>query len=413
MAKRWSKSVGPYGARILLYDRGKGHLYAQVFDPRLKAGGQHPYRQVALKGFTKSQAERWAMTESAKLLEGTSQVHRVKPILKTVMALYLRFRSPQKSDERQYTDRRSVEMWTKVLGANKDLRKLSRREWEAFCRDRTNGAIDAKGNAVPERKRRPVSARSVEMDCHWLRAVCLWATTWQDDAGNYLLTEDPTRGFRRLTPHQKNPKRPIATFDRYMKIRAVTDKVTMDVRWTGRRIPKRSHLSELLDMAFFTGRRISAICELTHGDLRLDVGPYGAIRWPADSDKMDKEWENIPMEPGARKAIDRILQMRTVATDDTPLFPSPNDRTKPIRYELARDWLRSAERLANVPKQQGGAWHPYRRGWATARKTMSTKDVAALGGWGSESVLRDVYQQADMAGMIEVIEAQAKLREVK
>ncbi len=28
------------------------------------------------------------------------------------------------------------------------------------------------------------------------------------------------------------------------------------------------------------------------------------------------------------------------------------------------------------------------------------KDVAALGGWGSESVLRDVYQQADMAGMI-------------
>ena len=50
---------------------------------------------------------------------------------------------------------------------------------------------------------------------------------------------------------------------------------------------------------------------------------------------------------------------------------------------------------------------------ATARKTMSMKDVAALGGWGSEAVLRGVYQQADMAGMIEVIEAQAKLREAK
>jgi hypothetical protein len=44
---------------------------------------------------------------------------------------------------------------------------------------------------------------------------------------------------------------------------------------------------------------------------------------------------------------------------------------------------------------------------------MSTKDVAALGGWGSESVLRDVYQQADMAGMIEVIEQEAKLRDAK
>ena len=44
---------------------------------------------------------------------------------------------------------------------------------------------------------------------------------------------------------------------------------------------------------------------------------------------------------------------------------------------------------------------------------MSTKDVATLGGWGSETVLKDVYQQADMAGMIEVIEAQAKLRDAR
>ena len=44
---------------------------------------------------------------------------------------------------------------------------------------------------------------------------------------------------------------------------------------------------------------------------------------------------------------------------------------------------------------------------------MSMKDVAALGGWGSEAVLRGVYQQADMAGMIEVIEAQAKLRDAR
>ncbi len=195
------------------------------------------------------------------------------------------------------------------------------------------------------------------------------ATEWQDDNGRFLLTEDPTRGFRKITPHEKNPKRPIATYERYMKIRAVSDKVMMEVRWTGRRIPKRSPLSELLDLAFFTGRRITAICQLTHGDLRLDVGPYGAIRWPADSDKMGREWESIPLEPGARQAIDRILEVRTVVTDDTPLFPSAKDRTKPIRYELARDWLRSAERLANVPKQKGGAWHPYRRGWATARKT--------------------------------------------
>ena len=128
---------------------------------------------------------------------------------------------------------------------------------------------------------------------------------------------------------------------------------------------------------------------------------------------MGKLWDDTPMEPGARKAIDRILQIRTVVTNDTPLFPSPKDRTKPVRYELTRTWLRKAEKLAGVPKQAGGLWHPYRRGWATARKTMSMKDVAALGGWGSEAVLRGVYQQADMAGMIEVIEAPAKLRDAR
>ena len=51
------------------------------------------------------------------------------------------------------------------------------------------------------------------------------------------------------------------------------------------------------------------------------------------------------------QAIDRILEVRTVVTDDTPLFPSPKDRTKPIRYELAGDWLTRAEKLAGAPKQ--------------------------------------------------------------
>ena len=119
------------------------------------------------------------------------------------------------------------------------------------------------------------------------------------------------------------------------------------------------------------------------------------------------------IDPPNVRHLDRIVEVRTVVTDDTPLFPSPKDRTKPVRYELTRTWLRKAEELAGVPKQVGGLWHPYRRGWATARKTMSMKDVAALGGWGSEAVLRGVYQQADMAGMIEVIEAQAKLRDAK
>ncbi len=411
--KRWSRSFGDYGARVRVFEERTGMLHGQIFDPVLKAEGKYAYRRVALGHKDRKEAVKWAHIQLTKLEAGVQEGPYRKPLVKVVFAEYLRYRTPQKSDDRQYTDRRSAEMWTRILGANKDLRKLTRREWESFCRDRASGAIDARGNPVAAQDRRPVNPRAIEMDAHWIKAVCRWATTWQHDDGSFMLPDDPTRGFDKLTPHEKNPKRPVATYDRYLKIRAVTDKVLMEVTWTGKRIPKRSHLSELLDLVFFTGRRISAICQLTHGDLRLGVGPYGAIRWPADSDKMGKLWDDTPMEQGARKAIDRIIQMRTVVSDDTPLFPSPKDRTKPVRYELTRVWLQKAEALAGVPKQVGGLWHPYRRGWATARKTMSMKDVAALGGWGSEAVLRGVYQQADMAGMIEVIEAQAKLRDAR
>jgi len=62
----------------------------------------------------------------------------------------------------------------------------------------------------------------------------------------------------------------------------------MQTRW-GVRKEERSYLSELLDIANGTGRRLSAICKLTYEDLRLDEGPHGSIRWPAGTDKSGRE----------------------------------------------------------------------------------------------------------------------------
>ena len=140
----------------------------------------------------------------------------------------------------------------------------------------------------------------------------------------------------------------------------------METRWEEKRKQQRSYLSEVLDIAHGTGRRVSAICSLTYADLRLNEGPHGAIRWPADTDKMGRE-SVVPIGPLVRSALDRALRDRP-GIGAHPLFPSPDDRTKPIRYELASDWLRDAEKLAKVEKQDGSLWHAYRRGWATARK---------------------------------------------
>ena len=71
------------------------------------------------------------------------------------------------------------------------------------------------------------------------------------------------------------------------------------------------------------------------------------------------------------------------------------DTTQPLdRYVLNR-WLREAEKLAALPHLKGGAWHPFRRGWATQRKHFPLADVAKLGGWRDEATLQKCYTRAD------------------
>jgi hypothetical protein len=66
-------------------------------------------------------------------------------------------------------------------------------------------------------------------------------------------------------------------------------------------------------------------------------------------------------------------------------------------------WLREAERLAELEPLEGGAWHPFRRAWATARKHLSPKDVAAVGGWADTTTLQRCYQAPDLATMEAVL----------
>lgn len=244
-------------------------------------------------------------------------------------------------------------------------------------------------------------------DLRWLRAVVKWAVSWQTPTGQYLMTLDPTRGLP--LPSEKNPRRAIATQDRFERVRAVSDQVMMEEVGSGTRYWRRSYLSELLEIVNGTGRRISAICQLRHDDLHFDEGPYGAIRWRADSDKMGFE-STVPIGPHVREAIDRAWS-RCQASTEGHLFPSPKVRGAPLRYELAGDWLRKAEQLAGVETQDGALWHAYRRKWATERKHLPDVDVAAAGGWRNARTLVDLYQRPDPHTMLRVILEAGELRE--
>jgi integrase len=319
--------------------------------------------------------------------------------LHELVSAYLQNETPRKSVQTRAADHRRAELWLRVLGRACDPAALTRKTWDRFQDSRASGAIDPRGRDVPFKKRRTVRARTVQADCVWLRGVFAWARGWRTDNGTFLLDCDPLRGLR--APREKNPRRPVATFERYRAVRSVSDDVLMEVRWRGRREPARSYLSEVLDLAQHTGRRLSAICKLRYCDLRLGAGPFGSIRWPAETDKLRRDLV-VPVAPEARAAIDRVLAARP-GSGPTPLFPSPTDPFRPISRHLADAWLRRAEQQAGLESMEGSLWHAYRRGWATARKHLPDVDVAAAGGWKDAMTLKLVYQQPDADGMLTAV----------
>lgn len=225
-----------------------------------------------------------------------------------------------------------------------------------------------------------------------------WATKWRTETG-YLLGHNPVRGYE--IPREKNPRQPVATQERYRATRDVSDDVRMLVTHGGKRRMMRSHLSELLELANGTGRRLSAICALRHQDLQLDQGPHGAILWPAETDKQGRA-SLIPITSGVRAAVDRAIRTQPLA-NSTYLFPAPRDPSKPVSRHLADKWLRKAERMAGLEPLNGSLWHAYRRKWATERKHLPATDVAAAGGWAGPESMQRCYQHADQETLLRVV----------
>ena len=71
---------------------------------------------------------------------------------------------------------------------------------------------------------------------------------------------------------------------------------------------------------------------------------------------------------------------------------------------LAAYWLKQEFELAGVAKPEGSLWHAFRRRWATTRKHLPLRDVAAAGGWKDLTTLLTCYQQPDEETMRQVVD---------
>jgi integrase len=384
---------------VTVYEETNGVIY-------VRESGRKP---ESLRTRSREWAKAEAKRRQAESQLGLKQVGQPTPTVARILRQYMEHHSRERGRAGQEQDRQCKTLWTVVLGADYDLSKYWRGDHERFIKRRMSGTIDARGNRVPPDKQKPVGPRTAAKDLEWLRTVCLWAMGWRDESGSPLLLTNPLHGLD--IPKEKNPRRPTATSTRYEKTRAVSDRITMQLRRYKQRVTVRSYLSEILDIVYGTGRRISAVLQLQYADIRLSDEPAECgIRWRADTDKMGKEWY-APANSTVRGALRRIVRERP-GVGAAYLFPSPANPRRPVSKRLVSQWLEKAEQLGKLSRLDGGLWHPYRRLWGTARKHHPVQDVMKAGGWSNPRCLQEIYQQADADTLLRVVSEAAEVREV-
>ncbi len=105
-----------------------------------------------------------------------------------------------------------------------------------------------------------------------------------------------------------------------------------------------------------------------------------------------------------RSALEEYLR-RNPRVGAAPLFPAERDPAKSIDKNQAGHLLEQAERKPELPKQARGGWHSFRRLWAIKAKHLPDADAARAGGWEDVTTLRKVYQAADAATVLKVVES--------
>jgi integrase len=208
---------------------------------------------------------------------------------------------------------------------------------------------------------------------------CNWAV------GEELLDENPlaSKRSRDAMRIQHEPARPFVTAARYELLKAVAHQLP-------------EPFDVLLDIAWHTGHRIGAILELRWEHVSFDQtasAPHGTIRWYAGKASDRKKHDHtLPMNEKARAAL-LAWRKQLHAIPAGWIFAS-NDGQSALPKWGPKKWMRKAETLAKVPHLKQGIWHPFRRGWATARKHMPLQDVAAGGGWTDTATVTKCYQHA-------------------
>jgi integrase len=385
--KWWAKAVGGYGHRVTVCERrGSAYLHLRWWDT-----DRDNWRWRSLGHGDRERAEEQARQLAASLLAATEAVARGSL---TVVDLFARFEDAVISREgarQAREDARRLKLWTTYLAGHRLVRTIDRTMLDRFVHARRRGELTVPGMALTHSP----TERTVGADLEFLRRIFRWGAGVTRPDGTPLVDRNPLQGYP--IPNTATPRRPVATYERYLAVRAEA----------------RGSFQSFLDLVEGLGWRVTALCRLRATDLDLttsSAAPYGRIRKRGENDKEGVEmW--VPMPDNVRAAVLSLLEHRPVV-GEAYLFPAPSDPARPWTRYHARDLLLAAERRAGLTPLEGSAFHAYRRAWATARKHLPLKDVAAAGGWKSVETLLRCYTQPDDETMLAVVTEQRKVRSI-
>jgi hypothetical protein len=402
--KAFSKTIEEMGVKVRIFEREPGGtLRVERRDPVAPNGKV----RKALGHRDRTQAEQEARGIARELAQLRLAGHApTGPLaLSELVKLYLHHKGPLLRPER------FIEliggMLVRHLGAGFPVEDFGQHHADIYLAARRSGKLKPDGRRPSDSP----AAGTLKNEIVGLSAMCNWAAGFRQ-RGRPLLASNPIRAVRR--PQEKNVKRPHADQDRYLALLAVADQVDP----TGA-------LRLMLVMARHTGRRINAILHLRRSDVLLtreemrrsfaDAGRkeqdadrwiHGGLRWNPEWDKCDF-FTFSPLSSEARAAVDAYLRQRPMI-GDAWLFPSSQDATRPIFKSLAQYYLEQAEKRAELAHLERGAWHPFRRMWASERRHAPVQDVMAAGGWRDVKALQTAYQAADAGTMFDLVELSVK-----
>jgi len=372
----WSRSWGPRrGARVRAYERRPdGPLYVSIW---LQGQGE---RRTSLGHRDKQRALREA-EQVFQLRQQTEQHGAQAPL--TLGSLFDRY-----TTEGRYLPDGSLKTETYL----QHVRQAGRYLAQFFGADQVVGAL------TPDRIReyvvwrrlggaaaRTVGTNTIHRDLGMFKAALNWACQ-KYEGGCPLLTRHALEKFK--IPTEKDPKRPVLDAETIHALLEVAPSV-------------HPFLRTLIILACRTGRRLSSILALRWDDVDFESGK---VRWRPEHDKIRQTWI-VPMHPVVFEELHRFRAERP-GIGSVLLFPHPQRRrhaSGPVTRHLAAYWLKEAFDRGKLMKPAGSLWHMFRRVWATERKDLPLKDVAAAGGWRDTTTLLR-YQQPDEETLRDVVE---------